>query len=76
MSATTPIRFLGTALREDVVLDVSYIAVFARDAEGLCAFCHGDPCAETSPPESLIAREMEAGRTWLSACPNCDGRPS
>lgn len=73
---TIPTRFLGTVIDDgEVWLDVKYIAEFARDAKGLCAFCHGDPCAESSPPDSLIARELEAA-TWRGACPCCEGRPS
>lgn len=72
----------------EVMLTVTYISEFPRDVRGLCAFCHGDPCAETSPPESHIARYMaEREATFTSydwgpdswpplTCPLCEGRPS
>lgn len=44
------IPFLGCALTAyaDVtpMLDVIYFAEFLRGPDGLCAFCHSDPCAE------------------------------
>ncbi len=52
---TVRIEFLGCALTawggdegmgEEVWLDVIYFADFLRGADGECAFCHGDPCAE------------------------------
>jgi hypothetical protein len=29
---------------------------FPRDGDNLCAFCHGDPCAERSGPQAEIAK--------------------
>lgn len=71
-----------------VMLYVSGISGgFPRDADGRCAFCHGDPCAEASGPDTEIARYFARG--WLreqsygmrryalaSTCPLCDGRPT
>lgn len=48
---------------------------FARGVDGTCAFCKGDPCAESSEPETPIARYFEKYK-WASTCPCCDGRPT
>jgi hypothetical protein len=68
---------------DDIWLDVLCFAEFLRDVRHDCAFCHGDPCAERSAPDSLIAREYAAWRdcTWNSkqdgfTCPCCQGRPT
>jgi hypothetical protein len=59
----------------DCLVYVAYIAEFPRDEDGLCAYCHGDPGAEKSSPNSLIfgyyVRNPNA-----ETCPMCDGRPS
>lgn len=60
---------------DPVLLSVIYIAEFPIGPDNACAFCHGDPCAETSTPETLI------GAYWLrnpraETCPLCDGRSS
>lgn len=74
------LEFLGCALTaytdEEVWLDVLHFAEFLRDVDGRCAFCHGDPCGEDSPPESLIRREMAACQSYapFETCPCCDGR--
>jgi hypothetical protein len=53
---------------------------FARGTDGQCAFCHGDPCAEWSEPNTPIYRYMRDAdgryRPGRSTCPCCDGRPS
>lgn len=84
---TTRIQFLGSALGirggpdgrgEEVWLDVIYHAEFLRGPDGTCAFCHGDPCAERSAPDSLIARERAVAPSWapFETCPCCLGRPT
>jgi len=64
----------------EVILTVTYISKYPRGADGTCAFCHGDPCAETSPPTSLIAeyftRRMYPGQPPPETCPCCQGRPT
>ena len=83
----TPLPFLGCKLTayggpngtgEDVVLLVAEWAQYLRDVNGLCAFCHGDPCAESSPPDSLIARERACSPSYapFETCPCCEGRPT
>ena len=72
---TVQIEFLGDGAEPTTVLDVSHIAEYPRGADGMCAYCQGDPCAETSPPESLIAKYF-ARFDWVGACPCCDGRPT
>lgn len=58
-----------------VTLDVAFIASdFARGDDGTCAFCCGDPCAESSPPDSRIAQFFKRN-AWAETCPMCDGRP-
>lgn len=76
------IEFLGcaiTAYTDDRVwLDVAYWAEYLRDIDGLCAFCHGDPCGERSDPDSLIMREIAAHPPYspFETCPCCLGRPT
>ena len=73
------VPFLGDrpdpANEPETMLSVIYIAEFPRGVDGTCAYCHGDPCAETSGPESLIAKYF-ANFSWAETCPCCDGRPS
>lgn len=58
-------------------LEVQYIASDgAKGPDGRCAFCHGDPCAEFSTSDTLIAQYFERNRSWATTCPMCDGRPS
>ena len=83
----TLIEFRGCALTayggpdgmgEDVWLYVDCWAEYLRDVSGLCAFCHGDPCGESSAPDSLIRREMAAHPPYapFETCPCCLGRPA
>lgn len=69
------VPFLGDGAEPDTVLDVIYIAEYPRGEDGTCAYCHGDPCAETSGPETLIGAYF-ARNKWAATCPNCDGRPT
>ena len=73
--ATTPTLFLpGDGTR--VIVEVKYIADgFARDADSLCAFCHGDPCAEDADPQSEIVKYFARNKR-AQTCPMCGGRPS
>lgn len=57
-------------------LYVAVIAQFPRDGDHLCAFCHGDPCAEHSGPETNIGAYFERNPRSAETCPLCDGRPS
>ena len=59
----------------EVMLQVSYIADFPVGADGTCAFCHGDPSAVTSSPDSWIGTYM-SNHPFAQACPCCEGRPS
>lgn len=79
----TRIQFMGCAITayaeppdDEVWLDVTRFAEYLRDVDGLCAFCHGDPCGENSPPRSLIMREIAACPSYAPfvTCPNCQGR--
>lgn len=58
-------------------LEVRHIATFARDQEGQCAFCHGDPCAEfeETPPDAPI-RQYYRNAPHAETCPFCQGAPS
>jgi hypothetical protein len=67
------------------VLDIG--GGFPRDAGNLCAFCHGDPCAERSGPETKIGAYFQRGAereasygyaryTLVNTCPLCQGRPT
>lgn len=79
MPATTnEVRFLGLGPEEfrNILLSVAYVANgYARGADGTCAFCHGDPFAERSPPDSLIARFYKV-KPRATTCPVCEGRPT
>lgn len=61
---------------------VASISEYPRDADHLCAFCHGDPCAERSGPETEIAQYVQRAleTPWRNSdgitCPLCLGRPS
>jgi hypothetical protein len=59
-------------------LYVADIAEYPRDADNLCAFCHGDPCAEHSGPESEIVKHMNRCPSYapFETCPLCLGRPT
>lgn len=56
-------------------IPVEYFNEFPRGADGLCALCHADPCAERSPPDSLIS-QLYRDEPHTVTCPVCDGRPS
>jgi hypothetical protein len=68
------VPFLGDG-EDAVLLTVIYIAEYPRGLDGTCAYCHGDPCAERSGPETLIG-DFFLRNGWAEACPCCDGRPS
>lgn len=60
----------------EILREVSRIAAgFPRGANGTCAFCAGDPCAETSPEDAPISKYMRGGN-WRETCPFCQGRPT
>lgn len=61
--------------RDAILLTVSRHAEFLRGLDGTCAFCHGDPCAELSGPETLIGNFFQRN-SRAAACPLCDGRPT
>jgi hypothetical protein len=52
---------------------VAYIADYPRDEDGLCAYCHGDPLAQSSAPNSFIAGYY-VRNPRAETCPLCDGR--
>lgn len=59
----------------DGLVDVEWIGFdFARGKDGLCAFCHGDPCAERDK-NTPIGRFYERNPNEQT-CPMCNGRPS
>ncbi len=65
------------------LVNVAYITdQGAVDAYGLCAFCHGDPCAEeTDNPNSVTIIKyyfdcVAGGLLKVETCPMCQGRPS
>jgi hypothetical protein len=72
---TVSVEFLGIGGGDlkSVRLDVLHWAEFPRGADGTCAFCHGDPCAENGDKDALISR-LFAENTWVQTCPVCDGR--
>lgn len=58
------------------LVDVAYISDFPRGADGHCAFCHGDPCAERCTADEPIAKLRKKLGKFFETCPMCDGRPS
>lgn len=62
--------------RGPILLTVTDFAEFLRGPDNQCAFCHGDPCAERSGPETLIGNLYARTRRWFGTCPCCNGRPS
>lgn len=58
-------------------INVKYIAETPVDDRSLCAFCHGDPCAEEAGV-SMIKRFyldcVENGFDKPETCPMCKGR--
>jgi hypothetical protein len=70
----TMVRFLpGDGTETEV--DVAIIAEFPRDDQWMCAFCHGDPCAESNDRSTAIAQYFDRN-AQAQTCPMCDGRPS
>lgn len=61
--------------RGPIFLTVTYVAEYLRGPDGLCAFCHGDPLAEESGPETLIGN-FWARNPHQETCPCCSGRPA
>lgn len=59
------------------MLEVAYIARYARNAAGDCAFCLGDPCAEfeTTPGDTPI-RQYFRNLKFADCCPFCQGSPT
>lgn len=60
--------------RGPVLLTVTYFSDFLRGPDGTCAYCHGDPCAERSGPETLIGDWFARYSAWAETCPCCGGR--
>jgi hypothetical protein len=58
-----------------IMLEVAYMAEFLRDNDGVCAFCHGDPCAEESGTDTPIGAYFQRNPN-SETCPCCKGRPS
>lgn len=58
-----------------VKVNVAYMADFPKDKRGTCAFCHGDPCSESSGPETRIGAFFQRNPS-AETCPMCSGRPS
>jgi hypothetical protein len=50
---------------ERMFIYVADIAEYPRDADNFCAFCHGDPCAEHSGPESNIVQCYERWKATI-----------
>jgi len=57
----------------EVMLKVRYVADFPRDEDGLCPYCHNDPCAEHSGPDTLIGAYFKRNPK-AETCPCCGGR--
>lgn len=62
-----------------VLLQIRYVSAGGQltgpDEWGTCPYCHGDPCAESSGPGTLIGAYM-ARNSWAPSCPLCNGRPT
>ncbi len=61
------------------VVEVAYIAQNAIGDDGLCAFCHGDPCGEKPGATMIRKYYFDCAATGLlkpDTCPMCQGRPS
>lgn len=70
------VPFLPGDDSDEILLKVLYIAGgFPRDEDSRCAFCHGDPCAETSKKSSQIAKYFKRNKD-AETCPCCEGRAS
>lgn len=71
-----PVPFFAGDGSGEIMLAVAYLAGgFPRGADGTCAFCDGDPCAEYSGPDTRIGAYF-ARNSYASTCPCCDGRPT
>lgn len=62
-----------------VLLQVRYASFGGKltgiDEWGTCPYCHGDPCAEDSGPETLIGGYFQRNK-YAETCPLCEGRPT
>ena len=65
----------GSDDRDTPALDGRMIFSFPRGADGTCAFCHSDPYATHSAPESDIVRYFEQNHQAL-VCLMCGGHPT
>lgn len=60
-----------------LMLQVAYFAGgVLRNAEGVCAFCEGDPCNEYLNTENSNIAEFYRQHPKAETCPMCDGRPT
>lgn len=74
---TYPVPFICGDGTDAIMLDVQYIVSgVAIGYDSTCAFCQGDPCAETSAPETLIGAyfSRNKGHDWGETCPCCSGQ--
>jgi hypothetical protein len=53
-------------------IDVSYIGAYAMNERGQCAYCNGDPGADSSGPDSRIAQYYKRNPHAVG-CPLCRG---
>lgn len=60
---------------ETHTLEVTHFSEYPRGTDGRCALCKGDPCAEYSAEDSLIAL-LYVLEPYTSTCPVCEGRPT
>lgn len=56
-------------------LEYSFYAGFPRTANGVCAYCEGDPCAESGNADTRISAFYRMN-PWAQTCPMCFGVPS
>ena len=75
-TVTIPFLGAGSGEFEEVQLEVAYLADYPRGADGHCAFCHGDPCAERAGSETTLIGRFYIENQWAETCPMCNGRPS
>jgi len=59
----------------EVMVEVAFLSDYPRGTNGRCAFCNGDPCAETSLAGTLI-HDFYERNPKAETCPMCDGKPS
>lgn len=70
------IPFLGGGEPGGVMLEILYASNdMLVGANGLCAYCNGDPCAENSGPDTHIGAYF-ARNKWADTCPCCKGSAS